>query len=290
MSSPVNAFIDPETGLRRYRWREPKATENLILTSVTSMRRVVGMPMPLAAWSENQIIDALLEDERGELLARALNTSVSRRRGEGDRDYWDRVRKAQRRPIRAAAMAERDRAADLGTAVHEAAENGLRSHGMSDLDERKAFLLQLEAFNDRMKPTEYLSEVQIFNLREGYAGTADSFLEVDDKMTLVDYKTGKGVYNDHAIQLSLYAHGDFIGAYDPITDRDVVDERATAVLKAVQQMAVLHLRPDGWEWIVIPDTDELAAAALDMVRFARWLERHPTLERVAGPMIHGGTR
>lgn len=274
MSDPANAYIDPETGLRKYRWQDR------ILTSVTSMRRVVGMPMPLAAWQMNQAIDVMLDDVSGLLAGRARSITVPQRRGEAYYDFEQRLRKAQRVPIRAAAMGERDRAADLGTAVHEAAERGLKSRGLPEDDDRKPFLFQYEDWLATKRPIIHVAEGQVFNLRESYAGSFDAIAEVDDLLTLIDYKTGKGTYADHAVQLSLYLHGEFVGAYEPLLDQDLIDEVASTLLLAVQQMAILHLRPEGWEWIVIPDTDELAAAALNMVRFARWLETHPTLESV----------
>jgi hypothetical protein len=133
-----------------------------------------------------------------------------------------------------------------------------------------------------MQPKILVSEAQVFHPAEGYAGSLDLISDVGKRRYLVDLKTGKGIYTDHAIQLALYMGAQFIGGYDAIEDTDVMYPEQTQHLMDCESMAILHLRPDGWRFVEIPFTDKLAAAALDMVRLSRFYLDHPDLETLKG--------
>ena len=101
---PRNASVDPETGLRTYRW------QGRDLPSVTSLRRMAGMPFGLHQWAIGQVVEYTIDhwSDLSERLARGTTVDVG----------------LVRKELRAAATAERDRAASLGTAVHDAAALG----------------------------------------------------------------------------------------------------------------------------------------------------------------------
>lgn len=284
---PINAQVDTDTGLRYYQFNEHR------LVSATSVRKSVGMPNDLHNWVVNQNIDALLNDPTLATLAlgkeaKELERRVKHRDGrvETDAEAYLRARRAARAIVRKAADFDRDTAAALGTAVHDAADQGIAATSLTDSDERKAFLLQYERWQVEQKPDILLSEQQVFNLTLGYAGSFDLIADIPNgtsyTRTLIDIKTGKGVYSDHALQLALYMGGEFIGGYDSLEDRDVVYEAATEVFKSCTEMAVLHLRPGMYEMVYIPLTDELAAAAVDMVRFSAFLLKHPDISTLKG--------
>jgi len=279
MSSPINAQVDEDTGLRYYTFNDQR------LVSATSIRKAVGMPLGLHNWVVNQHIDAVLDD--APLLTIALDKEgaelmrrIKRRNGstESDAEARLRARRAARAVIRKEADSERDTAAALGTAVHEAAEYGIKADSLSDEDERKPFMLQYERWLEEQKPVVLWTEGQLFSLTHGYAGSFDLIADVDGRRTLIDIKTGRDIYTDHALQLALYFGADFVGGYDPHEEQDVIYEEATRFFQSCVDMAVLHLRPDKYELVRIPLTDELSAAALDMVHFAHWLLAHPTID------------
>jgi hypothetical protein len=270
MGEPQNAVTDPDSGLRQYRWKGEA------LTSVTSMRRVVGTPFHLAAWQVNQAIDAVLDNPG--LVNEALAAVARQKRAESDDAFATRLRKAQRRVIRQAAEVKRNVAADLGTAVHEAAESGIQSVALDPNDSRRPFLQQWERWVDIMRPDILLQECQVFNLTEKYAGSVDLVCDMDGESYVVDIKTGEGLYIDHAIQLCLYSLAEFVGGYDPVLDDDIEDAQATSVFRRAKKAAILHLRPTHFEWQEVPISDDTVEAALSMVRFARWLMDNPTME------------
>ena len=248
MPAPINATTD-KSGLRWYEWNGQK------LLSATSLRRVLGMGFGLHNWVLKQAIDAAVTTDRGPL---------------GDDEF--------RRQLWRAARSKRDAAANLGTSVHEAAEMNVQAASLSDLDERKPFLEQYELAQKELGFEALVNECQVFNLTLGYAGSLDLIAVKDGKYSVVDIKTGKGMYNDHALQLALYFGAEFVGGYDPIEDKDVLYEAQTDILKKVESTAILHLRPDSYEWVDIPITDELAAAAVDLTRMAHWFAKHPTID------------
>jgi hypothetical protein len=260
VGAPPNAHTDPDSGLRFYRYNDRE------LISATSIRKVVGMPFGLAWWMVNQVVEAASEQER------PFATTP---------DEWAKH-------LRKAATQKRDEAAALGSEVHEAAEQGLKAAGMEALDPRLPFMQAYEKWQREMSPTILVNEAQVFNLTLGYAGSLDLIAEVAGRVTLIDLKTGKGVYTDHALQLMLYHGAEFIGGYDPVTDTDMPYPVETRILDSVTDIAILHLLPTGdYEWVPILSSDELAAAAVDMVRFASFLVKHPTVEtlRAQGALV-----
>jgi len=259
LSSPINATTD-KSGLRYYEYNGQR------LLSATSLRRVLGMSFGLHNWAVNQTIEASLS-MRGNIAASAMT----------DDEYKKHLRKTS--------MTKRDEAASLGTSVHEAAELGVKANDLGAKDVRKPFLLQFEAAQREIGFQVVASEMQVFNLSLGYAGSLDAIMRMPDgTFVLTDYKTGKGIYNDTALQLALYFGAEFAGGFDVQDNKDVEYPHLTDLLNQCQSTAILHLRPDAWEWVPIPITDELAAAAVDLTRMAHWFIKHPTLDTLKGSL------
>lgn len=246
---PRNAETDAESGLRTYQWRGRR------LLSVTSLRRVIGMPFPLHAWTVAQTIDASIA------LSQIAGTLA-------DDDLT-------RQTIRKGGVALRDVAASLGTRVHEAAEQRLDPRRVEP--DIAGHLTQYYAAIDTLRLDVLVAEAQVFNLSMGYAGSLDMIASVipdgrEQWLACVDIKTGRNLYVDHVLQQLGYIYGEFIGR------DDVVDEEATRLLRNVQGVGILHLSPSEWEWVEIQHTDEDANAFADMVRLANWMAAHPDIE------------
>ena len=106
----------------------------------------------------------------------------------------------------------RDTAADLGTAVHAAAEAIGRGEPVA-VGRACARLLAAyrRDFLDVFAPRFLAVEAMVCSERYEYGGTADAFVEIDGETWLLDYKTGAGVYPDTALQLAGLARAQFIG-------------------------------------------------------------------------------
>ena len=103
------------------------------------------------------------------------------------------------------------KAGEIGTQVHALIEWNLRRQlgqvvGPEPKVEEKS-LWAFMAWEDwakavRLRPL--LIEQRIFSLTHGYAGTMDLLAEVNDVVTLVDFKTGKAVYAEAHLQNVAY--------------------------------------------------------------------------------------
>jgi hypothetical protein len=253
MTGPKNATTDEKSGVRTYEW------EGIRYPSVTSLRRLLGVPFPLATWMVEQAIRAAIANTS------VLDSMVAQ---EGD--------VATAKWLRVEANSKRDKAANRGTSVHAAAAEGLRPQ---DVDEEVALpLTQYYDFLDQTKAEVLLSERQVWNLEMGYAGSLDALYRLvwdNQKRKLVtDLKTGSGLYVDHALQLMGYALGDFIG------EDNIRDEAATQMLLDADGLAILHLTDDTWELVEIDPTPLLFRVFTAMVEFAHWQIDTPSIDNL----------
>jgi len=249
-ASPPNASTDPD-GLRHYTWR------GVEYPSVTTIRRMAGMPFGLHMWSVGKVVDRAVLDVSG--LNRILidNDPVTA--------------KAAKAWLRSAATEERDKAADLGTRVHDAATSG-RAPGETAPDVRP-FLIQYRDWLETTGVKVLTVERQVYNLTLGYAGTFDLLVRFPNgQVYVVDLKTGKGTYSDHALQCVGYAMAEFVG------ENDVIDEKATRHLLEADGIAILHVRPEGWTWQVIHVTPELFSAFRGLLTFATWSHKNKKID------------
>jgi hypothetical protein len=272
MSGPVNARTDPETGLRTYLW------QGIEVPSVTSIRRVVGMPFDLHNWALSQVIDRAVTGH--DVVEAMLNRPAKPRERVRDKN----VVRETRTWLRAAATEQRDRAGDRGTRIHDAISIDLP---LAECDsDVRPYVAQWRHFMTTRHVTVVWAERQIWNLTLGYAGTADALLGFPDGHTaVVDYKSSSGVYIDHAVQLAGYAMAEFVG------ENDVRDEVATAQLKNAQHMGVLHLGPTFWEYVEIRATPALLAGFAGSLAFARFLNDHRnSIDPLVVSRISGGTQ
>jgi len=243
---PRNAYTDPESGLRFYRW------QGRDLPSVTSVRRMAGLPFGLHHWTVGQVIDAAVRGA-GDHARRLIED--------------DGAEQVIRHELRAAGTAERDRAAALGTAVHDAISTG------ADLDslpeDQRLRARQFQAWLAASGAEVLASEFQVFNLTEGYAGTVDALVRLrDGRIWLVDYKTSKGLYSDHALQVIAYAHAEFAG------ENDEVNVPLSELLGMAWGLALLHLTETGWEFVQVRYDEETWNAFRGLLKFAMWSHCH----------------
>jgi hypothetical protein len=252
-TGPRNANTDPKTGLRYYVWKGVK------YPSVTTIRRLAGIPHGLHQWALNQVINRVLDDA----------PSIAAKLGTGDPADVALVRHA----LRQAATEERDRAAQRGTAVHEAAASG---KGLADVGPDIApHLRQYQDWLQKSRVEVLASEFQIFNPTVGYAGSCDLLGRFPDgSIWVIDLKTGKGVYGEHALQLMAYLMAEFVGADDE------KDEPVTALLHQARGIAVLHLGASEWEFHSLrPDRDTWNAYR-GLLTFGVWMASHGTIADV----------
>lgn len=161
------------------------------------------------------------------------------------RDEWTDLsdRQAAVDLLKGAPFRDRDRAADVGSAVHHYAERIAKGETVTDAPEDVVpFIPHFARFLDEWKPSYIETEATVFSVEMGYAGTLDAIARIPGLgVVLLDTKTSRsGVFAETALQLAAYEAADFIGRNDGITQDEMPDVDATVVL---------HLRPDGYRLV-----------------------------------------
>ena len=141
--------------------------------------------------------------------------------------------------IRGAPDRAKERGGDRGTSIHDLAEK--RAAGEDIIPDPSDPVHQLalgltEYVRDKIVQPLY-SEITVFSLKYGYAGSLDAIQlwNLDGRQMLIDYKTGKRPYPEVALQLSAYAHADF---WD--------DDGTERPLPRIDGAAVVHLSDAGY--------------------------------------------
>jgi len=177
--------------------------------------------------------------------------------------------------LKGAARNNRDEAANRGTEVHHYAEQVLHGEEVDPPEAIRAHIESYVSWLDLWRPDVVLSEVVVYSLRYGYAGTLDMVIDVPGHgRVLADIKTNRtGIYPETALQLAAYRYADRY--LDPKTG-EAFD------MPEVDAVWALWVRPEGT--VVIPLTagpDELTS-----FRYAkevwRWSE---TAADLVGPAI-----
>lgn len=156
-----------------------------------------------------------------------------------------------------------DEAALLGTRVHSLFEKEVE--GKEVRPPTKAEQPYIDAFHQFRadhSPEFIETESTVFNRTYGYAGTMDAVVRIGGKCYVVDYKTGKKVWPEAALQLAAYKHAEFIGRA-----RGLEDE-----LQTCDGGLILHVRPEGYRVVPVDTSDatfDTFLSALDVFRWNR---------------------
>jgi hypothetical protein len=197
-----------------------------------------GFPKPaLIGWASNVVAD-LVMDRWDELLTMAPS----------DRD----------RLLRRARYEYRDEAADRGKRAHTMIYQLARGAEVDVPDELKGYADAYDRFVEQWKPREVLLETPVFSFEFRYAGTLDVVADLaDGQRWLLDWKTGKNVYPEVALQLAAYRYADvYLDANGETQPMIAVDACASVWV----QDGVYTVRPVE----VTPDTFAAFGAVLDV--------------------------
>ena len=112
--------------------------------------------------------------------------------------------------------AEGRKAANIGTAVHDAIERHIRQEPFEEdpttyyelpeggLDKAKLCYQAWQEWNDHVQPRYLILEPQMSHGVLGYGGTPDAICVINDILCVVDWKTSNAIYNETAMQVSAY--------------------------------------------------------------------------------------
>ena len=215
------------------RWYDWKGERFWSVTTIISG----GLPKrALIYWSANQVAEFACDhvDEVKSLIA------------DGERDAaYDLLKRSPWR--------KRDKAADIGTAIHEAIEAHVLGKPTPEWPlplrpRMQAFERFLAEYEPSFVPAPVvgqhrelgdgilLAEAPVFNRTQHYAGTLDGVVEIGGRTLVLDVKTSaRGIYPEIGMQLAAYRFAEFVGLPDG-------SEQA---MPATDGAVALHLPDDG---------------------------------------------
>ena len=138
--------------------------------------------------------------------------------------------------LKRAPWRERDRAGNVGRAVHEAIERDDDDWVEGDLG---GYVQGARRWMADHGHSMLAAEVTVFNETFAYAGTFDGIVEeTDGAMALVDWKTGKGLWPDSALQMVAYLRAEWRAEL-------VRGKWVSRPMPEVSHGWLVHLRKDG---------------------------------------------
>ncbi len=102
---------------------------------------------------------------------------------------------------------------DLGTEIHDAINlSDTKDVSFLFSDEVMKYVKVYQKFKNEVNYRSYLNEIQLYSKKLKYACTIDKICYIDDKLSVVDFKTG--VYSkDYNIQIAAYTNAAIENGY-----------------------------------------------------------------------------
>lgn len=153
--------------------------------------------------------------------------------------------------------------ADEGTAAHGVFESLLWGRPLGKVTPTmEAYARQFDALLTAIGGVDTLrTEDTVWSEKHNYAGSFDALGGVQGELAWIDNKTTADVHAEVAIQLSAYAHADYV------LDAATGD---TCVLPEAQRGLVFHVKPDMWAVYEAPIGDDVFAYFLHLREIFEW--------------------
>lgn len=219
-------YVKPGAGKDAVKIPEEGLAAGVLSPSVTNVIDVLGKPY-LQTWYAREAAKAAVEVSQ-------THPTLTR----------EKPRQAEKW-ISEAAPRKAAEAAALGDEVHNAIEKIVLEGDNVDLDispKAKIYVKNWRAFLEEFKPEFIRVEATCFGSVNfaggelGYAGTADAIVKIAGKTYVLDWKTGKSVHTEAALQLSALAHA---------TEMVTVDETGLEPMPHIDGGLVIHVTHSG---------------------------------------------
>ena len=119
-------------------------------------------------------------------------------------------------------------AGESGTLAHAAAREAAQPGAYPNLPETP-YQEAITAFFTQMKPKVLGTELVVVNKTHGYAGTLDLLAVIRGTKYVVDYKTSRAIYPDHALQVEAYRWA--VPTENPLVSPPIADATAIVLLR-----------------------------------------------------------
>ncbi|MCO1575000.1 hypothetical protein M8C13_04405 [Crossiella sp. SN42] len=156
----------------------------------------------------------------------------------------------------------RDSAAERGTEVHDLVFRLAAGDAVDVPHDVAPYVRGALRYLDDYQPEPVLAETVVASYEHLYAGQLDSIQRINQRGTVqVDWKTGRGVYGEHALQLAAYRFAEvYLDAEGTEHDMPEIDGNY-----------ILHIKPDDYELIPVQaeaEQHDIFLGVLDMYRRA----------------------
>lgn len=176
--------------------------------------------------------------------------------------------------LKAAPERELNKAADVGTRVHEILEDLIKDPHIEVEEELLPFVQHFWTFCERFEPEWIHVERPVFSVTHMYAGSFDAIARINNKNVILDFKTTRsGISPKVAMQLAAYARADFIWDGEEIE------------IPQIDAGAALWLRPDKWNFQPLRIDDDIFHTFLSLRRIFEWENRLSKTAMLA-PALH----
>lgn len=259
---PATAETDPNTGHRWY--IHPKTGERFMsVTTVLGYIAKFGLPNWAAKLAATAAMDRL------DWLTTCSEIDNCNLRGD---DRCGSCRSCAITWLSDRHNQVRDDAGDLGSKLHDAAEeDALFGPGAHVDDDVMPFLVQYLSWRDAVQPTRIATEMTVISRKWGYAGTLDTIFSLGrppkqlahlkNKPLVGDYKTGKHLDMTAGWQVTAYAKADAI----------LLPDGTELPMPAVEGGLIVHIRPDKVQTREVYTTDANFQFFIHMLRVAEGL-------------------
>jgi len=154
----------------------------------------------------------------------------------------------------------RDKAADRGRAIHAAADALVDGQPVDVAPEIYEQAALVPKFLDTWRANVLARECIVFHTGHRYAGQFDLIADLaDGRRWLLDYKTGKGVYPEVALQLAAYRNAEYL-----------VWNGEDRKMPRIDATGVVHITENAFELIPVdtgPDVWATFVSAIPLYRF-----------------------
>jgi len=179
--------------------------------------------------------------------------------------------------LKGAPFRKTTKAAGRGTDVHTLVED--RLNGVDSLvdptGETRKYLRSIDKFFTEHEVSARHTEVTLFG--DGYAGTADFVGHIDGTLVLADWKSGKGLYDEVALQLAALA-----GCSTMVVDGETVKT------PKVDGLVAVAFTEKGYVIKHVVDRENAYRAFLSLLDVWRWKHGGGVLGEGSAPPPQGG--
>jgi hypothetical protein len=217
----------------------------------------------------------------GNLPKRALIDWAGRVTAEYAVDHWDELsaqpHSARLNTLTRARYAASSSAALRGTQIHSLGER-ISLGEQVDAGEHQSEVEAYARFLDRWQVEVLATETPCASTAWGFAGTADAWAifhagQYAGQRVLLDIKTGRGVYDETALQLTAYARCDLWQPNGPDS------EEAQPPVDAV---VVAHILPDAVELLPVDAGEQQWRQFQYLLQTTHWLDGGPYIGAAVG--------